>query len=174
MTFSAFLSLPTTVAFLSPWLGPTLPLLFPSAADLLPVLDVPSPLPPSLSAGSSGLCGSAKPGPSCSPSNSSRMDLILEDTVTPFTTSYSLETVRVTLASLCSPASDRDTLTFAQQAPLCTVYSSHSLRRGLDGCSREATHRGCRRAIWLDLCGHEGDLPPQRGLQRPRQPSSAT
>ena len=41
-------------------------------------------------------------------------DLILEGTVTPLTTSYSLETVRSTLASLWPPASHRDTLSSAQ------------------------------------------------------------
>jgi hypothetical protein len=45
-------------------------------------------------------------------------DLILEDTIAPLTTSYSLETVRVTLASLCPPASHRDTLTFTQLASI--------------------------------------------------------
>ena len=41
-------------------------------------------------------------------------DLILEGVVTPLTSSYSLETVRSTLASLCPPASHRDTLSSAQ------------------------------------------------------------
>ena len=45
-------------------------------------------------------------------------DLIIEDTVAPLTTSYSLETVRVTLASLCPPVSHRDTLTSAQLASI--------------------------------------------------------
>ena len=40
-------------------------------------------------------------------------DLILEGVVTPLTSSYSLETVRSTLASLCPPASPRDTLSSA-------------------------------------------------------------
>ena len=45
-------------------------------------------------------------------------DLILEDTLAPLTTSYSLVTVRSTLASLCSPASHGDILTSAQLASI--------------------------------------------------------
>jgi len=45
-------------------------------------------------------------------------DLILENTVAPLTTSYSLETVRATLASLCPPASHRDILNSAQLASI--------------------------------------------------------
>jgi hypothetical protein len=33
-------------------------------------------------------------------------------------------------------------------------------------------HRGCRWGIWLDLCGREGHLPSQRGLQRSYQPAT--
>jgi hypothetical protein len=51
-------------------------------------------------------------------------DLIAEAGLAPLTSSYSLDTVRSTLASLCPPASDRDTLTpdhllsIAQSSPL--------------------------------------------------------
>jgi hypothetical protein len=45
-------------------------------------------------------------------------DLVLENTVAPLTTSYSLETVRTTLASLCPPASHHDILNSAQLASI--------------------------------------------------------
>ena len=54
-------------------------------------------------------------------------DLILENTVAPLTTSYSLETVRATLASLCPPASHRDILNSAQLACLSSRYLLLSL-----------------------------------------------
>ena len=119
MAFCAFLPLPTTVAFLipsSPWLGPTPPLLSPSAADPLSALEVPSPLPPR----TERLVRDRRTGTTMQTAEQLQdhidRDLILEDTVAPLPTSYSLETVRVTLASLCPPVSDRDTS--AQSTPL--------------------------------------------------------
>ena len=56
-------------------------------------------------------------------------DLIAEAGLAPLTSSYSLDTVRSTLASLCPPASDKDTLTpghllsIAQSSPLTVTGS---------------------------------------------------
>ena len=56
-------------------------------------------------------------------------DLITEAGHVPLTSSYSLDTVRSTLASLCPPASDKDTLTLghllsiAQFSPLTVTAS---------------------------------------------------
>jgi hypothetical protein len=76
-------------------------------------------------------------------------DLITETGLVPLTSSYSLDTVRSTLASLCPPASDKDTLTLghllsiAQSSPLTvtpamywkfsSIYLLGLLRAGASG-----------------------------------------
>ena len=95
-------------------------------------------------------------------------DLILESTVTPLTTSYSLETVRSTLASLCPPASHCDNLSSAQ---LSSITQSTPLTISAGDVMTVLEKRCCRR-LWLDLCYHEGYLSSQWGLQRPSQPAA--
>ena len=121
MAFYAALPLPTTVAFLflsSPWLGPTPPLLSPSVAALLLAL----PAATKLIRRTEQLVRKHWTGITMQTAVQLQdlidRDLILEDTVAPLNTSYSLETVRATLASLCPPASHRDTLTSAQLASI--------------------------------------------------------
>jgi hypothetical protein len=164
MVFCALLPLPTTVAFLipsSPLLGPTPPLLSPSAANPLPALAACAGAPDrDRHADRRTAPGSHRQGPhprrhGCPPHH------------------FLFSRDRSGYPRVSLPACLSSRHPHLRSACLyCTVYSSHCLRRGRDGCSREATYRGRRWGLWLDLCGHEGHLPSQRGLQRPRQPAT--
>ena len=79
-------------------------------------------------------------------------DLILEN----LTTSYSLETVRATLASLCPPAYHRDILNSAQLA---------SIAQSTPPTVSAGDVMAVLKKLPIGRGSHEGPLPSQRGLQ---------
>jgi hypothetical protein len=116
----------------SPPLGPSRMSSSLHAPALRPNLTVPLLPKPSSFVGRSVSYESVGPAPPCNPPNNCRTSLtaiIAVAGLTPLTSSYSLDTVRSTLASLCPPASDKDTLTpdhllsIAQSSPLTDTTS---------------------------------------------------
>ena len=87
-------------------------------------------------------------------------DLITEAGLAPLTSSYSLDTVRSTLALLCPPASDKDT---HSKTPTLhrPVLPSHRHRQRCTGSPRAFTIWGCCRRFWMDLCRDESHPPPE-------------